>query len=439
MVTGNALPDPNLWYPLGVLSLARLRPRFFYGWVVVGAAFVSHFINYGVLVVSFGIFFPSMAASLGWGRGLLASVTFVSRVASAAGAPVVGRAIDRQGPRLYVMLGGAAVALGAAFISLTTQPWQMFAAYGVLMAVGGLALGPLSADSTVARWFVRKRGRALAFSTMGMSSAGVLLPIPLTLLIAWLTWRGAWLALGAFVLTLALAVGPLMRKRPEDYGMMPDGEDGADDGGRGGRSAASEVSLTARQAMRTPAFWLLLVSTNFAGFAISGVNLHIFSHLTDQQIEPGQAAAVMTYLYFLQSVAKPMWGFVAERLHVRFCLAACYAGGAAGIVLLMGASSLAQLAAFATVYGLTRGAQSFVSSLAWSDYFGREAIGAVRGWSQLFGLVSSAIGPVLGGLLYDVSGSYTLAFGVFVGAFALSSLAALLAQPPVGGRRPSPS
>ena len=408
----------------------RARPRFFYGWVVVGAAFVSHFINYGVLVVSFGIFFPFMAATLGWGRGLLASVTLVSRVSSAAGAPVVGRAIDRHGPRVYMMIGGAAMAVGAVLISLTSQPWQMFAAYGVLMAVGGLALGPLSADSTVARWFVRRRGRALAFTTMGMSSAGVVLPLPLTLLIDGAGWRRAWVALGGFVLLLALAVAPLMRKRPEDYGMRPDGDNGGENGPEGGRHIVDEVSLTAREAMRTPAFWLLLVSTNFAGFAISGVNLHIFSYITDRQIEPGQAAVVITYLYFLQSVAKPLWGFAAERMHVRFCLAACYAGGAAGILLLMGANSLPHLAVFATVYGLTRGAQSFVSSLAWSDYFGREAQGAIRGTAQPFGLVSSAGGPVLGGFLFDLRSDYVLAFSVFVGAFVVSSIAALLAQPP---------
>ena len=411
----------------------RARPRFFYGWVVVGAAFVSHFINYGVLVVSFGIFFPFMAATLGWGRGVLASVTLVSRVTSAAGAPIAGRAIDRHGPRFYVMLGGAAVAGGAALISLTSQPWHMFAAYGVLIALGGLALGPLGADSTVARWFIRRRGRALAFTTMGMSSAGVVLPLPLTLLIEGAGWRRAWVALGAFVLMLALVVAPLMRRRPEDYGLLPDG-DGASDGPQGARRVVEEVSLTAREAIRTPAFWLLLISTNFAGFAISGVNLHIFSYITDQQIDPGRAAMVITYLYFLQSVAKPLWGFAAERLHVRYCLAACYAGGAAGILLLMGASSLLHLAVFATVYGLTRGAQSFVSSLAWSDYFGREAQGAIRGTAQPFGLISSAGGPVLGGFLFDLRSDYMLAFYVFVAAFVISSVAALLARPP----RPAP-
>ena len=395
----------------------------------MGGAFVSHFINYGSMVVAFGIFFPFMAESLGWSRGLLASATVVARITSAAAAPVIGRSIDRRGPRVFVLLGGVAVAGGAALLALTRSPWQLFLVYGVLMALGGVALGQLNADSTVAKWFIRRRGRALAFSTMGMSAAGVVLPLPLAFLIVNLGWRSAWIWLGVFVIGLALIVAPLMRRRPEDYDMVPDGAGDAD-ADEGGSGRIEEISLTAREAMRTPAFWLLLVSTNFAGLAISGVNLHIFSYVTDKEIDARVAAGAITYLYFLQSIAKPMWGFVAERVHVRFCLAACYAGGAVGIVMLMGASTLAGLVAFATVYGLTRGAQSFVSSLAWSDYFGREAQGAIRGTAQPFGLVSSAGGPVLGGLLFDLRGDYLLAFTVFVAAFALSSLAALAARPP---------
>ena len=412
-----------------------MRPRFFYGWVVVGGAFVSHFINYGSMVVAFGIFFPFMAEALGWSRGLIASVTVLARITSAAAAPVIGRSIDRRGPRVFVLFGGFAVAGGAALLSLTKSPWQLFLVYGVLMALGGVALGQLNADSTVAKWFIRRRGRALSFSTMGMSAAGVALPLPLTFLIVNLGWRHAWVGLGVFVIALALIVAPLMRRRPEDYGMVPDGVGDADANG-GANAGVEEISLTAREAMGTPAFWLLLVSTNFAGLAINGVNLHIFSYITDKDIDVRLAAGAITYLYFLQSVAKPVWGFVAERLHVRFCLAACYAGGAAGIVLLMGASTLAGLVAFASVYGLTRGAQSFVSSLAWSDYFGREAQGAIRGTAQPFGLVSSAGGPVLGGLLFDLRGDYLLAFSVFVAAFALSSLAALAARPPRLAARP---
>jgi MFS family permease len=142
------------------------------------------------------------------------------------------------------------------------------------------------------------------------------------------------------------------------------------------------------------------------------------------------AATVVTYLYTLHTAAKPLWGLVAERVHVRYCIAACYAGGALGVLFLLGPGSMAWLVAFATVYGLTRGAQSFVTSLAWADYFGREAQGAIRGLSAPFRHLSAAAGPIVGGVLYDVTGDYRLAFAIFAAAFLAGAGVALMAKPP---------
>jgi MFS family permease len=222
-----------------------------------------------------------------------------------------------------------------------------------------------------------------------------------------------------------------MRRSPEEHGLRPDGDAPvASGGGDGRRAGAAEVSLTAREATRTRAFWLLIVSTNLAGFALFGVNLHLFSCIADKGVATGAAAAIVTYLYVLHTVAKPVWGIVAERVHVRYCLAGCYVGGALGVLLLAQATSVAGLLVFATVYGLTRGAQSFVTSLAWSDYFGRGSQGAIRGLAAPFRAVASAGGPVAGGFLYDLSGSYGLALNVFAALFALGGLVSLAARPP---------
>jgi len=122
-------------------------------------------------------------------------------------------------------------------------------------------------------------------------------------------------------------------------------------------------------------------------------------------------------------------------VHVRFCIAGCYAGGALGVLVLMvGPASLTTLVAFATVYGLTRGAQSFVTSLAWADYFGRGAQGAIRGIASPFRYLAAAAGPVVGGVLYDVTGDYRLAFAIFAASFAAGGLVALAARPPASAR-----
>jgi OFA family oxalate/formate antiporter-like MFS transporter len=399
----------------------------FHGWLVVGGAFVSHLLSYGILTVAFGVFFPFMADALGLGRGLLASISAAARLVSAALSPVVGPLVDRRGPRVVMAFGVLSLAGGAAVLAAAGSAWHVMLGYGLVMAFGSVALGELTGDTTVARWFVRRRGRALAISTMGLSTAGIVLPLPTALLIGQLGWRGAWLALGGVTLVLGLAATAVMRRRPEDYGLLPDGADT-----RAPQAAAPrEVSLGARAAARTPAFWLLIVSTNLAGLGFFGVNLHLFSYVTDHGLSAALAASVITYLYTLHTVAKPLWGLIAERVHVRYCIAGCYAGGALGVLLLVvGSGSVGWLVAFATVYGLTRGAQSFVTSLAWADYFGREAQGAIRGLASPFRHLSAAAGPVVGGVLYDTTGDYRLAFMIFAASFAAGALVALAARPP---------
>lgn len=402
----------------------------FYGWLVVAGAFVSHLLSYGVLTVAFGVFFPFMAEALGLGRGLLASIAAAARLVSAALSPLLGPVVDRTGPRRLMGLGVLSLAGGAVVLATAATGWQVFVGYGVVMAFGSIALGELTADTTVARWFVRRRGRALAVSTMGLSTAGIVLPLPVALLIGALGWRGAWLVLAAVILGLGAAATAVMRRRPEDYGLTPDGGL-APRPGQGTAAAPAEVSFGARDAARTPAFWLLVISTNLAGLGFFGVNLHLFSYVTDGGLSAAVAASMITYLYTLHTVAKPLWGLIAERVHVRHCIAACYAGGALGVlVLLLAPASVAGLAAFATVYGLTRGAQSFVTSLAWADYFGREAQGAIRGLASPFRHLSAAAGPVVGGVLYDVTGDYRLAFAIFAAAFLAGAAVALAARPP---------
>ena len=402
----------------------------FHGWLVVGGAFVSHLLSYGVLTVAFGVFCPVMAEALGLGRGLLASVAAAARLVSAALSPLLGPVVDRRGPRGLMALGVLSLAGGAVVLAAAGNAWHVFLGYGVVMAFGSVALGELTGDTTVARWFVRRRGRALAVSTMGLSTAGIVIPLPVALLIGALGWRGAWLVLAGVILVLGAAATTVMRRRPEDYGLAPDGAPAP----RRGNAAApptAEVSFAARDAARTPAFWLLVVSTNLAGLGFFGVNLHLFSYVTDAGLSAAVAASMITYLYTLHTVAKPLWGVIAERVHVRYCIAACYAGGALGVVvLLLAPASVAGLAAFGTVYGLTRGAQSFVTSLAWADYFGRGAQGTIRGLASPFRHLSAAAGPVVGGVLYDLTGDYRLAFAIFAAAFLAGAIVALAAAPP---------
>jgi len=413
------------------------RPRFFYGWIIVGGAFLSDMLFYGVGTVAFGIFFRFMSEGLQWSRGLLATAILLGRLTALISSPIIGPLVDRHGPRWVMLFGTWSLGIGALFMAAVNAPWQFFLAYGGLMTLGTVGMGEIASHTAVAKWFVRKRGRALAVVTMGLSGAGIVIPLPLAALITGLGWRGAWIVLGIAVLVIGTGASLVMRRQPEDYGLLPDGDlphettSTSDDTAATITTAAdSEVSLTPRQALRTQAFWLLIVSSNAAGMALMGINIHLVSFLLDSDFSLTTAASIVTFLYVLQTVAKPMWGLIVERLHVRYCIGICYLGGGIGTLLLLNVSSLPTVVAFALVYGLTRGAQSLLTSLAWADYFGRASQGGIRGISAPFRIVSGAGGPMLAGLLYDAYGSYTVAFITFAVLFWIGGIAMVLARPP---------
>ena len=415
-------------------------PRFFYGWVIVASAFTSGLLFYGIGTVAFGIFFRFMSEGLGWSRGLLASALLVERGTAFVLSPILGPLVDKYGPRWVMMGGTIALGLGALLMGAVNSPWQFFVAYGGIMTVGVVALGSISSQTAVAKWFVRKRGRALAIATMGLSGAGVIIPIPLAFLIQEFTWRGAWIAVALFVFVIGAGASLVMRRQPEDYGLLPDGEPPLVNQASQGISrtqqtvslTTEEVNLTMREAARTAAFWLLIVSSNVAGMSLMGINIHLVSYLLDNEFSLSSAAGIVTFLYVLQTVAKPIWGLIAERLHVRYCIGICYVGGGIGSLLLLGVGSFWGIVIFALVYGLTRGAISLLTSLAWADYFGRRSLGGIRGISSVFNIVSGAGGPVLAGLLYDATGGYTLAFTIFAMSFWVGAVGIVLAKPPLG-------
>ncbi|MBI4198176.1 MAG: MFS transporter [Chloroflexi bacterium] len=419
-------------------AAAAAKPRLFYGWVIVLGAAAADVLTYGIGTVAFGIFFRFMSDAMEWSRGLLSSVLLLGRLTSLVANPILGPMVDRYGPR-WIMLGGTiAFGLGAFAMAAINAPWQFFIAYGGLITLGSAALGGNITHTVVAKWFVRKRSRALALVTMSLSGAGVIIPLPLAFLISMLGWRGAWIGVGIFVFVVGTASSLVMRRQPEDYGLLPDGDvPGQEAQPSNGPltpgkrpSAAQEVSLSAKEAVRTPAFWLMILSTNASGMAIMGINIHLASYLLDRGFNLGTVGGIVSFQYVMNTVAKPMWGLVTERLAVRYCIGICYLGGGVGVLLLLNVVSLPWAILFGVVFGLTRGATSFLTSLAWADYFGRRSQGSIRGISSVFGILAGAGGPVVAGFLYDATGSYTIAFLMFAVAFWVGAIFMVMAKPP---------
>jgi MFS family permease len=358
-------------------------------------------------------------------------------------APFLGRYADRpNGPR-YLMMSGALLA-GTALILLAfmlQHLWQFYLLFGVVWGVAGTALGGVILGPTiVSKWFVRKRGRALAIATMGVSAGGVVAIPMATLFITAFGWRMAWAALGIVMLATIFPLGAFfMRRQPEDVGLLPDGdtpEEAARQAirqaeGAGRPGLAVRRSFTVRQAFRSRAFWALVVVQTMTSMGLSPVLQHQVAYVQDKGFSLAQAAAIGTMVAFFAAAGKVPWGIIAERVPVRYVMAVAFILAGASLWLLLQAQSLSMLYAYSVLFGLTMGSNPPLSNLVWATYFGRDNLGSIRGYSTPLTRWTGGVSPVFAGLVYDIAGSYNMAFAVFSAAWVLAGAAVLMAGPPV--------
>lgn len=411
-------------------SPALGTPRFFYGWVIVGVATLAMFAATLTGGAGFSVFIQPMAADLGWSRSALVGALSGGTVVGAIVAPIFGRLVDRYGTRLALTGCGLGIAAALAVVSGVRTELAFFVAYGLARAIDMGALN-IAATTAVANWFVRRRGRALGITMTG-NALGVMLLVPIA---QWLIegpgWRTAWLVLGVGSgLSLALSAGFLLRRRPEDLGLRPDGDPPAEGRVAAPTELASAIWTPAR-AIRTSAFWLLVLASAGGHLAVSGLTTHQAAVLIERGITPAAAAGAVSLYGLGWTFGSLAWGLVIERLLARRALAlASLLVAVCGMLLLVVRDPVA-LVFYAILYGVANGAKEALDAGVWAEYFGRHSVGAIRGLSRPVVVGAGALGSFGGGVGYDLAGGY----GPAVVALSLVALtaagAALLARPPV--------
>ncbi len=410
--------------------------RVFPGWGVVAGAFLGNAMWSVVGLVVVGLFFKPMSEGLGWSRGAMSGAISLRSVTTALTGPFYGPKVDAWGPRPFVLVGAVTAGLATASLAVVTELWHFYILYGVISAVALMGFGGLVMGTAVSKWFVRRRGRALGLADLG-SAMGVALLIPLVQwLISTLGWEGAWIALGALTTAIMFPAAFLTRRQPEDYGLQPDGLPGDDPPPAAGIEKTNDASglepvWTRAQAIRTPVFWLLLLTFNISGLALLGVVVHQIPHITDRGFSTVQAATALSVWAVFSGISRVTFGFLAERIQIRYLIVVVMVGSAAGLALLLWLANLWVLYAFAVVYGLFRGAWVLMNTMVWAEYFGRRFLGSIRGVVMPFNVVSNAGGPLLAGSLFDIKDDYSLVLQVFIGCYLLAGLLAYLAKPPV--------
>ncbi len=419
----------------------RPGPRFFYGWYIVGVGFLANTAAVFSLSSNLGVFLKPLTEDLGVSRGVFSLLRSGESLISASLSPLVGTMVDRHGGRWLMTFGALVVGIGYLFLSQVGVFWQFLSVRWALH-IGDAFMAYLVVNVAISRWFIRKRGRAIAFSSMGVGFAKIGIPIFTASLIAWYGWRMAWAAFG--ILTLALVVGPAavwMRRRPEDMGLLPDGESAPSGGtspseGKDQRLAprhqpqADGVIWSRPEAVRTKTFWLIVTCLIFANIGAAGLNLHLFAYVSDTSGSEMVAASVLSTLAFTQIAFPLIWGFIAERVEIRLALMIKFLIQAFGLLLAVMSGSLFPLYFGFFLYGIGISGGMVLPDLLWAHYFGRLSLGSIRGLGLLMVQSISAVGPPIFGFLFDITGSYFLPFTLLIAALTISAILCLVMRPP---------
>ena len=416
------------------LAQQFIGKRFFYGWIIVLITFSTAMTTAGISGYGLSFFIVPMSDELGISRTQFSAIA-VFRVALLPLLPFLGLLVDKKhGPRILITVGSILSGIVLMSTSLVQELWQFYLLYGVvfglaMFAMGGQLVGP----AVISKWFIRKRGRAMAIGTMGISTGGFIIAPMAGWFVGEFGWRTAWVLLGIF---LMLAITPMaalfMRRQPEDIGLLPDGEEpgGASGGGAGRGAAQEEYPWTVKEAFRTRTLWIMLLVQSFGSMGLMPVIFHQVAYIQDKDFSLATATAVAATVAFFAIVAKPIWGLVTERIHVRWVVPMCVIPAGVSLFALIVAQDLTMLYVYATFHGLTMGGWPTIANVAWASYFGRQHQGAIRGFVTPIGNVMGAASPVLGGYMWDRYGTYDLAFLVFGMAWIVAGLLMLMAAPP---------
>ena len=424
------------------------RRRRFFGWSIVTVVGLLVFASATETNPVLGIFQGPMTDEFKWSRATYSAPMSIGTILGGLLAIIVGPAIDRYGGRW--ILGGAAIVLGVDFLlmAMVQELWHHY----LLQVLGRTLMAScffLAISVIIPKWFVAKRGRAAAYAGMGHRGGQSLLPILAERMIALADWRKAWLALGAMVMVITVLPALLViRRRPEDMGLLPDGAQPTGDAPGGGDAATGqaagersrrEVSFRPGEVVRTRTFYLILTAQCFHSFLVAGTHFHWFSYFTDQGISSGVSVASLSILALVGMPVSLVAGFWIERVHIRYLLAGSYVALVGVMVLLLMTHTAPMAYASGVAMGAVNGVSFMGINLVWSEYYGRQHVGAIRGLVSPAMTLSNALGPLLAAVVFDLTDSYTLIYTLFAVLIGVAAVFYLMAVPPMPPQRsPSP-
>lgn len=414
------------------------KTRYFYGWNIVAASFLAG-LSYAEHFSSIlGFFIKPLQGEFGWSRSAIAGVQSISRVVEAIFAPIVGPLVDRYGPRVLMPIGSIIVGMAMLGVTRINSIWQFYILRGFIVAIGFTLMGYLVTDVTINKWFIQKRGRAIAFGRSGGNVSNIIM-VPLSVfIIGAYGWRMMFVIFAAITFLFVLIPSAIfMRRRPEDMGYHPDGmdpstvekEEKQQEHPNEEKTSTLEPLWSRRDVLMTRTFWVLVVSFAVNSLSFQGINISIVPYIQDLGYRDTLLAAVVTFRSVVMIAASLIMGFLAERAHRTVIRVAPFIIQALGVSFLLFAGNAVFLWPGVALYGLGTSGVYIIQEVLWANYFGRLNLGLVRSTGYFISFGFGAVGPVAMNAVFDIFGSYQPAFLAVISLCFATALLLATARP----------
>jgi len=405
--------------------------RLFYGWKMVAAGAGIQFLQASLLLQSFGAYVAVLRDDRGWSKTELSFAAALHQMEAAIIGPALGWIIDRFGTPLVVRTGVLLLGIGFMLLSGIDSLAAFYGAF-IVIALGSSMCGFMPLNISLIYWFEKKRARALSTLGFGLAVGGLAVPLVAWCIATW-GWRAAAFGSGVLILLAGLPLSFVIRGRPHFHGEFVDGEPLPDTPSRlqAQQAADGTRDFTAREALRTPAFWLLSLGHGFALFVVTAVNVHAITHLKEGLGYPVATAALFIMLMTIGQIGGIAIGaLVGDRFDKRLICAVCMLMHMAGLLCLTYAANLAMIVGFAVLHGVAWGLRGPFMQAIRADYFGVSAIGMILGLSFMIIVVGQIGGPMIAGFMADLTGNYRAGFTTLALLAGLGSMFFLFAKKP---------
>jgi len=401
----------------------KTEPRFFYGYVVVAVSLLLMLLIYSVRL-SFGVFFKPMISEFDWTRTLTSGAFMLSMLVQGCVTIIIGRLNDRFGPRVVMTLCCFFLGLGFLLMSQISYSWQLYLFYGVIIGIGmgGVFVALMS---TVARWFVKRRGMMTGIVMAGLNLAAFIVPPVANWLISIYDWRLAYIIIGSAVLVIGILAAQFLKRDPTKVGLLPYGYHS----GKELMPASSHEGFSPKEAANTLQFWMVVLIFFCLGYCLFSINVHIILHVTDLGISSTTAAAVLAVTGASGLIGGIVLGGVADRIGSKLVTAIGFTLIMVAFFWLVPITEVWMFYLFAAVFGLGVGGSTPMESTIVAELFGMKSHGAILGTVSSAFIFGGALGPLLTGWFFDSTGNYQLAFLICAAVSVIALIMAIMIRP----------